>query len=50
MPDVLDGRTVSELGNERIDALMEVNAVVGRVENRTETVVRAKRGREAIGT
>ena len=50
MPDVLDGRTVSELGNKRIDTPREVNAKVGRVENRTEKLVRAKREREAFGT
>ena len=49
MPDVLDGRTVSELRNRRNDSLIEVNAEVGRVENRTEKLVRAKREREAFG-
>ena len=49
MPDVLDGRTVSELGNKRIDSPTGVSIEVGRVENRTEKLVRAKREREAFG-
>ena len=48
MPDVLDGRTVLELGNKRIDTPREVGTEVGRVKNRTEKVVRAKREREAV--
>ena len=49
MPDVLDGRTVLELGNKRIDSPIGVSIEVGRVENRTQTVLRAKREREAFG-
>ena len=49
MPDVLDGRTVSELGNKRIDLSTGVRIEVGRVENGTEKLVRAKREREAFG-
>ena len=49
MPNVLDGRSVSEQLNERIDAPCVVGTILESVERRTETVVRQKREREARG-